>query len=58
MKNVRTAIVLLLLVPSFLSAEESALPNIVILYADDMGVGDVSYGDVGAKIQTLSLIHI
>ena len=28
------------------------LPNIVILYADDMGVADVSYGDKNAKIQT------
>ncbi|MEM7698509.1 MAG: arylsulfatase [Verrucomicrobiota bacterium] len=28
------------------------LPNVVILYADDMGVADVSYGDPGAKIQT------
>ena len=28
------------------------LPNIVILYADDMGVADVSYGDPEAKIQT------
>jgi len=28
------------------------LPNVVILYADDMGVGDVSYGDPEAKIQT------
>ncbi len=27
-------------------------PNVVILYADDMGVGDVSYGDPEAKIQT------
>ncbi|MGJ8672705.1 sulfatase family protein [Rubritalea sp.] len=27
-------------------------PNVVILYADDMGVGDVSYGDPAAKIQT------
>ena len=27
-------------------------PNIVILYADDMGVADVSYGDPEAKIQT------
>ena len=27
-------------------------PNVVILYADDMGVADVSYGDKKAKIQT------
>jgi arylsulfatase A len=27
-------------------------PNVVILYADDMGVGDVSYGNPEAKIQT------
>ncbi len=27
-------------------------PNIIILYADDMGVADVSYGDPEAKIQT------
>lgn len=30
----------------------SEKPNIVILYADDMGVADVSYGDLEAKIQT------
>lgn len=28
------------------------LPNVVILYADDMGVADVSYGNPEAKIQT------
>ena len=27
-------------------------PNVVILYADDMGVADVSYGDEKARIQT------
>jgi len=31
---------------------ESQKPNVVILYADDMGVADVSYGDPEAKIQT------
>lgn len=30
-------------------------PNVVILYADDMGVGDVSYGNPDAKIQTPNL---
>ncbi len=32
-----------------------SLPNIIILYADDMGVADVSYGDPKAKIQTPNL---
>ncbi len=36
---------------SLLSADSKA-PNVVILYADDMGVADVSYGDAKAKIQT------
>lgn len=30
-------------------------PNVVILYADDMGVADVSYGNRAAKIQTPNL---
>lgn len=30
-------------------------PSVVILYADDMGVADVSYGDPEAKIQTPNL---
>ena len=30
-------------------------PNVVILYADDMGVADVSHGDGKAKIQTPNL---
>jgi len=34
---------------------DNKLPNIVILYADDMGVGDVSHGDKDAKIQTPNL---
>ena len=37
-----------------LSAADSP-PNVVILYADDMGVADVSYGDPKAKIQTPNL---
>ena len=35
-----------------LSILNVAQPNVVILYADDMGVADVSYGDEEAKIQT------
>ena len=35
-----------------LSLSASRLPNIIILYADHMGVADVSYGDPNAKIQT------
>ena len=44
---------LILTEPSF--TEASGKPNIVVLYADDMGVGDVSYGDPEAKIQTPNL---
>ena len=43
---------LLLLSIFVLSARASNHPNVVILYADDMGVADVSYGDPSAKIQT------
>jgi len=35
----------------FIKAEK-VKPNIIILYADDMGVADVSYGDAERKIQT------
>ena len=38
-------------VSSHLQAGEPP-PNVVILYADDMGVADVSYGDGQAKVQT------
>lgn len=34
----------------FSSADER--PNVIVLYADDMGVADVSYGDEDAPIQT------
>ncbi|MGJ8726336.1 MAG: sulfatase family protein [Roseibacillus sp.] len=37
---------------AFSWAEPTSQPNVVILYADDMGVADVSYGDSEAKIQT------
>lgn len=48
MKTLLSALVLLALPPSL----KGKAPNIVILYADDMGVADVSYGDKNAKIQT------
>jgi|GEM_PF-5016802 len=37
---------------TFIAAQ---LPNVVILYADDMGVADVSYGNAEAPIQTPNL---
>ena len=44
---------LILLVALFSNLfSEIEKPNIVILYADDMGVADVSYGNPKAKIQT------
>ena len=48
----RWRLIFLLLGLTVPEAKAGALPNIVILYADDMGVGDVSYGDSTAKIQT------
>lgn len=39
-------------VAAFALPAAAALPNVVILYADDMGVADVSYGDKQAPIQT------
>ena len=41
-----------LIVASPLFGEPANRPNVVILYADDMGVADVSYGKPEAKIQT------
>ena len=38
-----------------LASQAAERPNVVILYADDMGVADVSYGDPKAKIQTPNL---
>ena len=40
---------------SVISTNAKRPPNVVILYADDMGVADVSYGDPQAKIQTPNL---
>ena len=37
---------------TMLGLQAAERPNIVILYADDMGVADVSYGEANAKIQT------
>ena len=38
-----------------LASQAAERPNVVILYADDMGVADVSHGDPKAKIQTPNL---
>lgn len=49
---VRSAALCFPLLLGSLSLSAADRPNIVILYADDMGVADVSYGDPTAKIQT------
>lgn len=49
------SLLFIILISSFFSCEKAQQqnrPNIVILYADDMGVADVSYGDPKEKIQT------
>lgn len=43
---------LVILILSALSVLAEQPPNIIILYADDMGVADVSYGNPEAMIQT------
>ncbi len=52
MHTARLLIVSFLLSLSATSPGAEPRPNVVILYADDMGVADVSYGDAEAKIQT------
>ena len=42
-------------VASALHLSAADVPNVVILYADDMGVADVSYGNTEAKIRTPNL---
>ena len=53
MKTLLTLFLLVAWAPQLMAANQH--PNVVILYADDMGVADVSYGDRKAKIQTPNL---
>lgn len=46
---------LLLLLLLSCAEEEPRLPNVVIIYADDMGYGDLSLGQADAKIPTPNL---
>jgi len=48
-------LILAVAVASALQLYASDVPNVVILYADDMGVANVSYRDAEAKIQTPNL---
>ena len=53
-QSVRVALfAIVALASSWLAAQPA--PSVVILYADDMGVADVSYGQADAKIQTPNL---
>ena len=55
MKNLLIAVIFTLLATTFLYGQVPKHPNVIILYADDMGVGDVSYGIQDAKIQTSNI---
>ncbi|MGI9242155.1 MAG: sulfatase-like hydrolase/transferase, partial [Verrucomicrobiales bacterium] len=50
--KLRLQFLLCLFAVAQLGVDAIAKPNVVILYADDMGVADVSYGDPDARIQT------
>ena len=58
MKSILGCVALMLVLGSLVIAQEPTHPNVVILYADDMGVGDVSYDDSAAKIQTPNIDRI
>lgn len=53
--KIRFPLILAVAVASALQLSAADVPNIVILYADDMGVADVSYGNAESKIQTPNL---
>lgn len=53
--KIRFPLILAVAVASALQLSAADVPNVVILYADDMGVADVSYGNAESKIQTPNL---
>lgn len=50
-----TSLAVVAISQTFAPLKAADQPNVIILYADDMGVADVSYGDKEARIQTPNL---
>jgi arylsulfatase A-like enzyme len=58
MRNLSLLIVLIFVVLSGCKQREPALPNIVIIYADDMGFGDLNCQNPNSKIPTPNLDNL
>ena len=58
MRNISLLIVLIFVVLSGCKQKEPALPNIVIIYADDMGYGDLNCQNPNSKIPTPNLDNL
>ncbi|GAL82046.1 arylsulfatase A [Algibacter lectus] len=57
-KLLHVVLILTLLLSCFSQAQQTELPNIVIVFADDLGYGDVSYINQDSKIQTPNIDNV